>query len=135
MLLLLRLRLLLLCVAGGAVAPSAAVAAAVMLSNGGGAAPARSCCCCSRAMRSGGSAAAPAAVAASASMTSMTSFPVPLQQEGATWASQHSLSLSLGVHLCSVTVVAISGGSPMGLEVGLQASAGRGFSPLTCIVM
>ena len=40
--------------------------------------------------------------------------------------------------LCSVltiTVVAISGGSPMGLEVGLQASAGRGFSPPTCIVL
>ena len=28
-----------------------------------------------------------------------------------------------------MTVVAISGGSPMGLKVGLQASAGRGFNP------
>ena len=37
--------------------------------------------------------------------------------------------------LVVLTAVAISSGSPMGLEVGVQASAGRGFSPPIGIVL
>ena len=45
------------------------------------------------------------------------------------------LLLLLAIGHAAITAVAISGGSPLGLGVGLQASAGRGFSPPTCIVL
>ena len=58
--------------------------------------------------------------------------------EQETWSQQEAeqTKVPLGIHgYGTITIVAISGESHMGLEVGLLASAGRAFTPPTCIAL